>query len=304
MRIVVISTTAFAEHDRSPLELLERNGYKILTNPYGRKITPVELLGLAKDAVGLIAGTESIEEPTLLKLPKLKMISRCGVGLDNVDLAAAKRNNIKVANTPDAPTLAVAELTVGLILNLLRKITIMDSAIRRNHWQKLTGNLLLNKKVGIIGFGRIGKKVAQLLKSFGCQIAYTDPNISSASGELENMSKEELLTWADIITIHVSCANTILGSDEFKRLKKGAWIVNVSRGEAVEEPALLKALQDNDISGAAIDVFAQEPYSGKLREFENVILTPHIGSYAQEARIKMELEAAQNLIEGLKEGDG
>jgi D-3-phosphoglycerate dehydrogenase / 2-oxoglutarate reductase len=296
MRKILISTTSFAEYDRSPLELLKKGGYRIVVNPYGRKIKPEELISLAKDAVGLIAGTESINERVILKLPKLKVISRCGAGLGNVDMEAAKRFNIKVVNTPDAPTVAVAELTVALILNLLRKINIMDLAIRSGEWHKLTGNLLSNKKIGIIGFGRIGKKVAELLKPFGCQIAYVDPNIKTIVRGFKNLPKRELLRWADIITIHASSTDRILGEKEFKILKKGAWLINVSRGETVSEAALFKALKLNKIAGAAIDVFEKEPYRGMLKKLDNVILTPHIGSYAKEARIGMELEAVKNLI--------
>jgi len=303
MKTIAISTTSFGEYDASAIDFLKSKDYKILLNPFGRKIKPEELVEFTKDAVGLIAGTEPIRECTISKLPKLKVISRCGAGLENVDLEAAKRFNIKVFNTPDAPTLAVAELTVGLILNLLRKINKMDSAIRGGQWQKLMGNLLLNKKIGIIGFGKIGKKVAELLKPFGCQIAYTDPKIKNTSGSFKNVSKEELLRWADIITIHASSTDKILGEKEFEALKKGAWIVNVSRGETVDEAALFKALKENNISGAAIDVFEEEPYCGRLKELDNVILTPHIGSYAKEARINMELEAVKNLIKGLQEGD-
>jgi len=303
VKIIAISTTSFGEYDKVPLKLLECKGYKVLLNPYGRKIKPEELVEFAKDAVGLIAGTESIEESTISKLPKLKVISRCGAGLENVDLEAARRFKIKVVNTPDAPTLAVAELTVGLILNLLRKINKMDAAIRCGKWQKLMGNILINKKVGIIGFGKIGKKVAGLLKSFGCQIAYADPNIKTTVGKFNRMSKEELLGWADIITIHASSKDRILGEKELKLFKRGAWIVNVSRGETIDESALFKALKDNHIAGAAIDVFVEEPYCGRLKELDNVILTPHIGSYAKETRINMELEAVKNLIQGLKEGE-
>lgn len=302
MKIIAISTTSFAEYDKAPLELLESSGYKALLNPHGRKIKPEELIELAKDAIGLIAGTELINKNIISKLPSLRVISRCGAGLENVDIKAAKRFNIKVVNTPDASTLAVAELTVGLILNLLRKINKMDSAIRSGKWQKLMGNLLLNKKIGIIGLGKIGNKVAELLKPFGCEIAYTDPNIKTVARGFKNMSKGELLRWADIISVHASSADKILGEKEFKILKKGAWIINVSRGETVEEAVLFKALKENKISGAAIDVFVEEPYFGKLKELDNVILTPHIGSYAKEARIGMELEAVKNLIKALKEG--
>lgn len=302
MKIIAISTASFAEYDRSPLELLEKGGYRIVVNPYGRKIKPEELVSLAKDAVGLIAGTESINECVILKLPKLKVISRCGAGLGNVDLEAARRFNIKVVNTPDAPTVAVAELTVGLMLNLLRKINQADAAIRLGEWRKLMGNLLLNKKIGIIGFGRIGKKVAELLKPFGCQIAYTDPNIKTVVRGFKNLPKRELLRWSDIITIHASSTDKILGEKEFNVVKKGAWLVNVSRGETVSEAALFRALKTNKISAAAIDVFEEEPYRGMLKKLDNVILTPHIGSYAKEARIGMELEAAKNLIKSFKKG--
>ncbi|MFA5256468.1 MAG: phosphoglycerate dehydrogenase [Candidatus Omnitrophota bacterium] len=302
MNIVAISTTSFAEHDKSPLDLLKKNGYKTELNPYGRKIKPAELVELARDAIGLIAGTEPINDDTLSKLPNLKAISRCGAGMDNVDMEAAKRFNIRVSNTPDAPTLAVAELTIGLILNLLRKVNEMDSAIRAGKWEKLTGNLLSRKKIGIMGFGKIGKKVAELLKPFECGIAYTDPNIKNAVPGFKNMSKEELLRWAEIITIHASSKETILGRTEFGMLNKGVYLVNVSRGETVDESALFAALSKNDISGAAIDVFKEEPYDGPLKELNNAILTPHVGSYAKEARINMEMEAVKNLIIALKKG--
>ena len=302
MNIVAISTTSFAEHDKSPLDLLKKNGYKTELNPYGRKIKPAELVELARDAIGLIAGTEPINDDTLSKLPNLKAISRCGAGMDNVDMEAAKRFNIRVSNTPDAPTLAVAELTIGLILNLLRKVNEMDSAIRAGKWEKLTGNLLSRKKIGIMGFGKIGKKVAELLKPFECEIAYADPNIKNAVPGFKNMSKEELLRWAEIITIHASSKETILGRTEFGMLNKGVYLVNVSRGETVDESALFAALSKNDISGAAIDVFKEEPYDGPLKELSNAILTPHIGSYAKEARINMEIEAVKNLIIALKKG--
>jgi len=145
-------------------------------NPHGRKVKPEELIvDLAKDAVGLIAGTESITEEIIMKLPPLKVISRCGVGVDNVALDAAKRLEIKVFNTSDAPTVVVAKLTVGLILNLLIIVSRMDREIRNEHRQKRMGNLLCRKKIGIVEFGRIGRRVAELLIPFGCEIVYADP---------------------------------------------------------------------------------------------------------------------------------
>ena len=175
---ITISTTSFGRYDNVPLELCKKNGYKITLNSYGRRVTSSELVELAGDSVGLIAGTESLSEDVLIKLPLLKVISRCGTGLDNVDLKAAKKRKIKVFNTPNAPVMPVAELTVGLIFSLLRDIPFMDKDIKAGLWKKRMGSLLCGKKVGIIGFGKIGKKVAELLNALGAKVSYSDPAVS------------------------------------------------------------------------------------------------------------------------------
>jgi D-3-phosphoglycerate dehydrogenase len=307
MKKIAISTTTFGEYDQSPLELFKQRGYEIALNFYGRKLKGKELQELAVDAVGLIAGTEKITREVLSSLHGLKVISRCGVGIDSIDLKEAKRLGIKVFNTPDVPTLPVAELTVGLILNLLRKISRMDRDIRSDKWEKLVGNLLCGKTVGIIGFGRIGKKVAQLLKAFDCTIRYYDIQTKGnrqIGGENEEnaefMELDYLLVESDIVTIHTSSKEQIIGKQEVKCMKKGSWLINVSRGGVVDEEALYHALKEGHLAGAALDVFEQEPYKGNLKELDNVILTPHVGSYAKEARIKMEIEAAENLLKGLE----
>jgi len=234
-------------------------------------------------------------------LPKLKVISRCGAGLDNVDLKNAKELNIKVFSTPYGPTLAVAELTLGLMLDLLRKITVMDRELRTGVWKKQMGSLLKGKKVGILGCGRIGQKVAELLTPLEVEIAYYD--ICTLEGAILLMTKNELLSWADIITLHCS-ANTdgrpVIGESELKLMKDNSWLINASRGGLIDEKALLSALKKGKLSGAALDVFDNEPYEGPLRSLDNVILTPHIGSYAKEGRIQMEKDAVQNLINGLQ----
>jgi D-3-phosphoglycerate dehydrogenase len=300
MSKIATTTTSFGKYDNEPLDLLRRNGFETVLNPYGRKVKKEEVFELCRGVVGIIAGTELMDAEILEKLTDLKVISRCGTGLDNIDLSAAKRLGIKVFNTPDAPTIAVAELTIGLILNLLRKINRMDFALRQDRWEKLMGNLLCGKTVGIIGFGRIGRKVAELLKHFGCKIKYYDTGIAVEGQDAERVELSELLKDSDIISIHVSTKEQVLGEDEIEQMKKGAWFVNVSRGGVVDESALYHALKDGRLAGAALDVFEQEPYKGKLRELDNVILTPHIGSYAKEARIKMEIEAAENLLKGLE----
>lgn len=298
---IVITTSSFGKYDRSPLNELTNEQIKYKLNPYGRKLSSEEVIEIAKSADGVIAGTESLSDRVLKKLSKLKVISRCGVGLDNVDLVSAKELEIKVFATPDGPALAVAELIIGLMLNLLRKISIMDHKLRNGLWEKQMGNLLGGKKVAIIGFGRIGQKVAALLMPFGVDIAYHD--IRSIDCSFPAKQKTELLSWADIITLHCSATSDnkpIIRKEELKLIKKGAWLINTSRGGLVDEKALYFSLKAGHLSGAALDVFEHEPYTGPLNELDNVILTPHIGSYARESRIQMELQAVRNLINGLR----
>lgn len=299
MSKITITTTSFGVYDKSPMELCSKSGYEIVMNPHGRKITSEELSQLAKESVGLIAGTELITEKELSKLNGLKVISRCGVGIDNVDLKCAEKMGIKVYNTPDGPTLAVAELTVGLILSLIRKIGAMDVSIRNGEWKKQMGNLLFGKKVGIVGFGRIGKKVAELLKPFGCEIGYYDPYTECGLLGLKHDDLGGLFQWANIVTLHVPKCDLFISENELGKMKKGSWMINVSRGGVVDENVLYNMLADGHLEGAAIDVFEKEPYDGEMRELDNVILTPHVGSYAKEARINMEMQTMRNLLEGL-----
>ena len=302
MNKIAITTTTFGEYDKGPLNLLSKNGFQVIPNPYERKLKKGEVIELCKDAVGIIAGTETLDADIMETLVNLKVVSRCGTGVDNVALVDADRIGIKVYNTPDAPTLAVAELTVGFMINLLRKVSQMNMELKAGQWQKRMGNLLCEKRVGIKGFGRIGRKVAELLKSFGCEIAYADPFVEDGLLGLQRMSLKDMLCWADIVTIHVGVHEKLMGEKEFQCMKEGALIINTSRGGVVDETILYEYLRNGHLSGAALDVFEEEPYSGALKELDNVILTPHIGSYAKEARVEMERLAVENLLKGLGVG--
>lgn len=304
--LIAVNTSSFAKEDNLPLTMLREKGYDVWLNPYKRKLKPEELLTEAKGALGLIAGTEDLKADTLKQLDRLKVISRCGTGIDNIDLNAAKELGLKIFNTPDAPVLAVAELTLGLILSLLRKIALHDREIRTGKWNKMTGNLLYRKKVGIVGFGRIGQKVGELLSAFHVEITYCDPEFKSCSIKSDRKSFEEILKWADIITLHLSFPKScpaLISDKELELMRKGSWLINISRGGVVDEQALYNALKNQHLAGAAIDTFTNEPYSGPLKELDNVVLTPHVGSYAREARIKMEIEAVNNLFSGLEKND-
>ena len=300
---IAITTSSFGKYDSRVLNSLKEKKIQYVLNPYGRKLSQEEAVEVAKDAKGIIAGTEPLDEWVLDRLPGLKVISRCGVGMENVDLAAAEFRGIKVFNTPYGPTLPVAELTVGLILNLLRKVTRMDRELRAGTWKKRMGNLLHGKKIGIVGFGRIGQKVAELLLPFGVEVNYYDVCEVSCNLSCSTQTMENLLSWADIITLHVSTRNekgSVIGREELRQMKNGAWLVNVARGEVVDEDALYDALKEDRIAGAAVDVFEKEPYDGPLAQLDNVIITPHIGSYALEARAAMEATSVENLLRGLE----
>ena len=307
MTLTLLATTStFGKDCSKVIELLQRANINLICNPYGRKLSQSELNELLEKyhPVGLLAGTEKIDRNTLeMSTGYLRVISRVGVGMDNVDLEAAAQLNIKVFNTPFGPTQAVAELTVGLILDLLRKVTLMDREMRGGVWKKRMGNLLCGKKVGIIGFGRIGQKTGDLLRALGCEILYYDSLRIEGLKDfmIKRLEMDELLRESDIVTIHVSgkYEKPLLAAKEIYMMKKGAWLVNIARGGVVDEKALFSALKDDHLAGAALDVFQKEPYNGPLKELDNVILTPHIGSYAEEARVEMEIQAAKNLIEGI-----
>ncbi len=301
---IAITTTTFAKEDMAPMTLLFEKGIYCIQNARGRTLTGEEVISLAKDCDGIIAGTEPLSAAVMTFCPKLKAISRLGVGLDNVDVDFAKARNIAVTTTSaDALARSVSEYTLGLALNLLRRISLHDREIRQETWQKHMGTGLLGKKLGIIGFGRMGRAVAALFAVLGCDIAFTDPHVSAEDGgRYTKMEQEELLAWADIISLHCSAdalTAPLLGEKEFALMPQGSWLVNTSRGCVLDEDALYTALENKHLSGAALDVFGEEPYTGKLSTLDNILLSPHAASYAREARIRMEMEAVQNICNSL-----
>lgn len=299
---ILITTTTFGEYDRNPLSMLEEKGFNIVLNKYGRTLKSNEIIEYCRNVAGIVAGTETYDKETLENIVGLKVISRCGAGIDSIDIETVDRLGIKLFNTPLAPTLAVAELTVGLILDLLRNIPLMDRDMRESKWHKRMGSLLKDKNVGIIGFGNVGQKVGALLSPFGVNLAYYDRECKNCNLICENMIFDEILSWADIISIHISTTDgcgPLIGKKELNKMKRGSWLVNTSRGGVVDQRALHEALQEYHLSGAALDVFEEEPYSGPLKDLDNVIITPHIGSYAKEARVEMERQAVENLLKGL-----
>lgn len=308
---ILITTDSFGEYDTRPLDKLKSEGFDIILNPFGRELSKDESMSLYSDDIeGVIAGTEIIDAEIIKKASSLKVISRCGVGLDNIDLEAAKKAGIKVFNTPGLVTNAVAELTVGLIFACLRRIVEADRMMRQGEWKKPMGFLLEGKRMGIIGLGNIGKKVVELCSGLRVKFLAYDikkDKIFADKHRVTYLDLDHLVSQSDIIIIHLPLTEetrNLINKDRINGMKQEAFLINTSRGNIVDEAALVKALREKKIAGAALDVFEKEPYQGPLTELDNVILTAHIGSYAREARVKMEGEAVENLIRGLKERRG
>ena len=300
---VLISTSSFNLANFAQLSDLKKAGVEVKLNPFAARLTEEQVIDLlGTDTIGLIAGLEPLTQNVLKSAKSLKVIARVGTGLDSVDLVAAKELGITVLNTPDAPTKAVAELTIAHILGLLRHVSQADRQIRSGVWKGLMGSLLETKTVGIVGFGRIGKRMATLLSAFGASVIISDAQVKS--GDFQNVGLDELCTRSDIVSLHLpysEATHHIIDEKRMNLMKKGSFIVNISRGGLVDEAMLLVSLKSGHIAGAALDCFEQEPYEGELRNLENVQITAHMGSYARETRDLMEQEASRLLVNALHE---
>ncbi len=299
----LITTVPFGENNRLPFELLENANIDYLVNPLNRKITEGELVEMITDFDVIIAGTEKISDKVMEKASNLKMISRVGIGLDSVDLLAAKRHGIKVSYTPDAPAPAVIDLTMGLMYSLLRRVHESNIQMHKGNWHRYFGKRLTECSIGIIGTGRVGSKVIKNLVALGCKIIYYyDKKVRLEDDDKRHViftSKEEIYKKSDIISLHVPLdleTNNMITIKEIKLMKKDVFLINTARGGIINEKDLYTALEKKLIAGAAIDVFEDEPYSGKLAKHDNCILTGHMGSMSVDCRTRMEIEATEEAV--------
>jgi D-3-phosphoglycerate dehydrogenase len=305
-----VSTAPFAEANQFPLEMLRANSIGFRVNPLQRKLTEADLTEMAKDSTAIIAGTEPITRRVMEKCRQLRHISRVGVGLDSVDLLEARKREISVSYTPDAPAPAVAELTIGLMISLLRKVGEANLLMHQGKWDRFMGRRLSEITLGIIGVGRIGGRVLRRLRGFGSprilvNDLLADQSLNRAVPELklEWVSKELIFQQADLISLHVPLTlktKGMVGPREFAAMKPDALIINTSRGGVIDEKALYQALKNEKIGGAAIDVFENEPYDGPLKNLPNCLLTSHMGSMSHDCRTRMEIEATEEAIRFLK----
>jgi len=255
------------------------------------------------EAETIIAGTEPITARVMARATKLRHISRVGVGLDNIDLLEAERRNIRVSYTPDAPAPAVAELTIGLMVSLLRQIHVANLEMHQGKWHRYFGRRIAEVTLGIIGVGRIGSRVLRRTAAFGTpRLLVNDvlPNLElNREFKLEWVSKDFIFEQSDIVSLHVPLTTKtrgLVGPSELEKMKKDAFLINTSRGGVVDEQALFTALQNKKIGGAAVDVFEKEPYTGPLQGLSNCLLTSHMGSMSLDCRNRMEIEATEEAI--------
>lgn len=296
---VLISTYPFGLCGDKHVKMLEATGWNIIYNSLGRRLKADEVKMMMKGIHAVIAGTESYDRDVIMSSDSLKIICRVGVGLDNVDFEACKEKGVILTYTPEAPAEGVADLTVAQILNLFRGTSISDASVRSGLWKRTLGYLLSEKKIGIFGVGRIGSRVLKRLKGFGCNVIYAcDLNSQDIDGVCW-MDKADLFKTCDLVTIHIPLNKKnyhCVGLEELSLMKEGSFIINTSRGPVLDEGALESMIINKHLGGAALDVFETEPYAGILTQFDNVLLTAHIGASAHRSRFLMEYEATEDCI--------
>ncbi|MFH1524422.1 MAG: phosphoglycerate dehydrogenase [Chloroflexota bacterium] len=305
---VLVTPTSYGKNDPRLKTELEAQVGEVVYNPKGKPLTSAEVAQLLPGIDGYIAGLDGIDANALKSADRLKVISRYGVGVDNVDLVAAKGKGIMVTNTPGANSVSVAELALGLMLALARQIPEAVEAVHQGKFPRYSGVSLEGKIVGILGLGAIGKQLARRLAGFDCKILAFDPFADAAfanENHIEFVTMDEVIEQADFVSLHLPLLPETRGivNDTFlSKMKKGSFLINTSRGEAVDEEALLKALQSGHLKGAGLDAFAVEPPDPKnpLLALPQVIATPHLGAQTDGATSNMGWLAMRDCLAVLK----
>jgi len=287
---VLVTARSFGRDAPEPMERLRSEGFRILEWREGTGLGIYELKEKVSEAFAWIVGAHPVGSELLEKGLRLRVIAKHGVGVDNLDLHAATERGIVVVTAPGTNDQAVADLTIGLLLSLVRAIPKADASVKLGRWELFCGFGLAGKKMGIIGLGRIGQNVSRRAKGFDMEILAHDPylpgevarNLGVALADLDT-----LLTKSDIVSLHVPLMQEtegLIGRHEISMMKDGVWVVNTSRGKVVQEKAMYEALISGKVAGYATDVFEQEPPLGNpLLSLPNVVVTPHIGAYTKDA---------------------
>lgn len=301
-KTVYVTLSQFCEKDDTPRLLLKEAGFIVKENTTGRRIKKEEMLAALAGADAVLAAVEPYDTEILSQLPQLKCISRCGMGTDAIDLQAAEKYGKTILVTVNEIIEPVAQMTLAMIFALARNFSQYVNHFQKGDWKKETGFLLSEWTIGLIGFGRIARKLEQYLRPFGCHVLVVDPFLKQ--GDLPEgvrlCSLQELLQNSSLVSLHAGRSpneGVLLGSAEFEQMKKGSFLVNTARGYLVDEVALEKVLTSGHLAGAALDVFHQEPYLGPLGKMPNVLCTSHVATLTNASRAAMELACAKNVVD-------
>ncbi len=272
-------------------------------------ISAEDLVNVIGDYDGLIVrGRTRVTAAVFDAAPRLKVVGRAGVGVDNIELDAAKKHNVAVVNAPTSTTIAVAELAFGLLVALAREIPRGDASMKQGNWIKkeMEGVELNGKTLGVVGYGRIGTEVGRRAAAFGMNVIVYDPNVTEdelVHGDAEPVSLQDLFAWSDFLSLHLPLnvqTRDLIGQSEFSQMKDGVRIVSTARGGIIDEAALLDALNKGKVAGAALDVFSKEPPGlTELVAHPRVIATPHIGAQTAEAQSRAAEDIAAEVLAAL-----
>jgi D-3-phosphoglycerate dehydrogenase len=305
---LLVTPTSYGKNDPRLKTELEAQVGEVVYNQTGKPLTSAEVANLLPGIDGYIAGLDGIDANALKMADRLKVIARYGVGVDNVDLSVAREKGIVVTNTPGANSASVAELALGLILALARQIPEAVEAVHQGKWPRYSGVSLEGKTIGILGMGAIGKQLVRRLTGFDCIIAAFDPfadTVFAKNNHVELATLDEVSEKSDFISLHLPLlpeTRGIVNSTFIHKMKKGSFLINTSRGEVIDEDALVNAIQSGHLKGAALDAFAVEPPDPKnpLLTFPQVIVTPHLGAQTDGATSNMGWLAMKDCLAVLK----
>lgn len=307
MKKVLVTPRSFGQYSDEPMRLLKQAGYEVVMNPYKRIMTEEEMLHHTADIDGIIVGVDPLNERVLSSAKQLKAVAKYGVGTDNIDLDFAKKQGIDVSITKNANSDAVADYAFTLMLSVARKALPIDRKCRQGDWKKVTSLDVYGKRIGILGFGAIGKGVALRAKGFNMEVLAYDVYQDDAFAKEHNIrftTIEEILTTCDFISLHLPLleeTKNVIDRDAFAKMKDTAVIINTARGGLIDEDALYEALSEQKIYGAGIDVFEQEPPTNtKFFELDNIVIGSHCAASTQGAVDNMSLFAVKNLINSLE----
>ncbi|EOH88682.1 phosphoglycerate dehydrogenase [Enterococcus pallens] len=308
---VLVTSNSFGRFSNQAKELLEENGFEVVLNKYKRIMNREEFIGEIADADAVILGTEILDEAVLEKAQKLKLVSRYGVGIDNIDTSYLEKNDIGLTVTKNSNNEAVADYTVALMLDVCRGISYADRMLRTEGWKKKEGIDLCNKKVGIIGLGAIGKEVAKRVKGFNCEILAFDLFYDEdfcTQYDIKKASIEEILKEAEVITLHIPAdpsSQPLINQESIKQMKNNAVLINTARLQLVDDKAIKEALNAGKLFGYGVDAqLSVEDIDADYYTMDNVTVTPHNAAVTVEASNKMSYISAKNVVNYLKNQGG